>query len=41
MSKQIKDVGSSVRARLANIAKNERRSFDSVFTFIYAREIAI
>ena len=37
MSKQIKDVASSVRARLTNIAKNERRSFDSVL-LLYMQE---
>ncbi len=37
MSKQIKDVAASVRARLLNIAKNERRSFDSVL-LLYMQE---
>lgn len=37
MSKQIKDVAASVRGRLLNIAKNERRSFDSVL-LLYMQE---
>jgi predicted nucleotidyltransferase component of viral defense system len=37
MSKQIKDVAASVRGRLVNIAKKERRSFDSVL-LLYMQE---
>lgn len=37
MSKQIKDIAASVRAKLSNIAKSERRSFDSVL-LLYMQE---
>ena len=37
MSKQIKDISASVRSRLLNIAKNDRRSFDSVL-LLYMQE---
>lgn len=33
MSKEIKNVVASVRGRLVNIAKMERRSFDSILLF--------